>query len=129
MGWRSWNLFDGHVSQALLLQQVAGLVRVRHEGVSLRDLGYATVGLDDGWQDCSSGNGYHDPTTGAPKINDKFPDMRAMTTAARQLNVSMGWYGNNCGARKRITWRRCAFAHLTHCGAGLHDRLPWQGRY
>ena len=40
---------------------------------------------------------WHDPTTGVPKINDKFPDMRAMTTAARQMNVSMGWYGNNCG--------------------------------
>ena len=98
MGWRSWNLFEGDVSQALLLQQVEGLVRVRHEGVSLRDLGYSTIGLDDGWQDCSSGNGYHDNVTGVPKVNAKFPDMRAMTAAARAKNVSMGWYGNNCGA-------------------------------
>lgn len=94
---RSWNLFEGDVSQALLLEQVHGLVRVRHDGLSLRDLGYKTIGLDDGWQDCSSGNGYHDPKTGVPRINAKFPDMLAMTTAAKAKNVSMGWYGNNCG--------------------------------
>lgn len=94
---RSWNLFEGDVSQALLLGQVHGLVRVRHDGLSLRDLGYKTIGLDDGWQDCSSGNGYHDPKTGVPRINAKFPDMLAMTTAAKAKNVSMGWYGNNCG--------------------------------
>ena len=65
--------------------------------MSLRDLGYSTIGLDDGWQDCSSGNGYHDNVTGVPLVNAKFPDMKAMTATARALNVSMGWYGNNCG--------------------------------
>ena len=114
MGWRSWNLFEENVSQALLLQQVEGLVRVRHEGVSLRDLGYATIGLDDGWQDCSSGNGYHDPTTGVPKVNTKFPDMKAMTTAAKEMNVSMGWYGNNCGECQHTSLPSAARAHGRH---------------
>ena len=70
------------VSRLYLGEQVEGLVRVRHERVSLRALGYSTIGLDDGWQDCSSGNGYHDNVTGVPKVNAKFPDMRAMTAAA-----------------------------------------------
>lgn len=95
MGWRSWNLFEMDVSQALLDAQVDGLTRNRH-GKSLRDLGYTTIGLDDGWQVCHDG-GYHDKD-GQPMVNlTRFPDMLAMTNYARSKNVSMGWYGNNCG--------------------------------
>jgi len=95
MGWRSWNLFETQVSQDLIQKQIDGLTRVRH-GKSLFDLGYKTIGIDDGWQDCRA-NGYHDETTGEPLINNKFPNMKAMNDYAHSKNVSMGWYGNNCG--------------------------------
>lgn len=94
--WRSWNLYEGAVSQELLQAQVDGLVRVRHDGRSLLDVGYSTIGLDDGWQACGP-NGYHDETTGVPLVNlTRFPDMKAMTAYAATRNVKMGFYGNNC---------------------------------
>ena len=94
MGWRSWNLFESHVSQDLLKAQIDGLTRVRPGNAkSLLDLGYSSVGLDDGWQICEK-NGYHNETTGEPLVNlTRFPDMRAMTNYGRLKGVSMGWYG------------------------------------
>lgn len=99
MGWRSWNLFEFAVDQTLLQAQVDCLTRVRpgNNGRSLLDLGYKSIGLDDGWQVCGP-HGYHDKTTGKPIVNlTRFPDLRAMTAYARKKGVSMGWYHNNCG--------------------------------
>jgi len=67
---------------------------------SLLDLGYTDVGLDDAWQLCGSygpnHNTYHDET-GAPVVDTSiFPDFKAMTNFAHSLNLTAGWYGNNC---------------------------------
>lgn len=66
---------------------------------SLFDLGYTDVGLDDAWQRQDSGPhgvGYHD-ADGNPIINtEKFPDMGAMVARGHGLNLTVGWYGNNC---------------------------------
>lgn len=84
MGWRSWNLFELDVDQALIEQQISGLVRKRHsiDGVptSLHDLGYTSVGLDDGWQSCGDGvNGTYHDEAGFPLVNKtRFPDMAMM---------------------------------------------------
>ena len=97
LGWRSWNLYELTVSQKLLQSQVDGLLRVRHENRSLFDVGYNTIGLDDGWQACGP-NGYHDPITGEPLVNlTRFPDMKAMTAYGATRGVKLGWYANNCG--------------------------------
>lgn len=102
-GWRSWNLFGPSVSQSLMQGIMDAVVaRTRMvDGVptSLRDLGYTDVGLDDAWQLRDSGPhgvGYHD-ALGNPIVNtSRFPDFAAMTAYAHSLNLTAGWYGNNC---------------------------------
>lgn len=109
MGWRSWNLFGPHVNQTLLESIMDGLVSVRrptqHNNnttlVSLCDLGYCNVGLDDNWQACDSPQAaaemhYHQEN-GEPVINtERFPDMEAMTAHGHALGLTVGWYANNC---------------------------------
>ena len=55
-GWRSWNQFNGAVTQDDIVRAIRGLTdRSRLvDGVptSLADLGYGDVGIDDGWQQC-----------------------------------------------------------------------------
>lgn len=61
----------------------------------------ADVGLDDHWQACGSpdaapGMHYHD-AEGSPIVDTSvFPDFKAMTDHAHSLNLTSGWYGNNC---------------------------------
>ena len=66
---------------------------------SLADLGYSDVGLDDAWQRLNSGPGgvgYHD-AQGRPIVNTtRFPSLRAMADHAHSLNLTSGWYSNNC---------------------------------
>merc|ERR1719197_1051799 len=93
MGWRSWNLYGANVNQKLIEGIMDGMVKkVRPadgepngDAVSLCDLGYCDVGLDDNWQDCKAGTGgnhYHD-SDGNPIVNlDRFPDMKSMTDHA-----------------------------------------------
>ena len=93
MGWRSWNCYGAHVSQAKMEQIFEAMVS-RERGVSLLDLGYRYAGLDDGWQACT--NGYHD-TDGRPRINtQRFPNMTSMVNRGHALGLFVGWYGNNC---------------------------------
>ena len=107
-GWRSWNLYGSSVSQALITSIMDGVVKpfaATHESngaaVSLCDLGYCDVGLDDNWQACDSpdaapGMHYHDKS-GNPLVNlHTFPDFKQMTDHAHGLNLTSGWYGNNC---------------------------------
>jgi len=100
LGWRSWNLYGANVNQTLIESIMDGMI-VKHNGTSLCDLGYCDVGLDDNWQACGSpkaadGMHYHD-ADGNPIVNtETFPDLKAMTDHAHSLNLTSGWYGNNC---------------------------------
>jgi len=102
-GWRSWNLFGLDVTQTLLEEIMDAMVaRTRTvDGVptSFFDLGYSDVGLDDGWQLPGSGpggKGYHS-ANGTPVVNTtRFPDLAAMAAHGHSLNLTVGWYGNNC---------------------------------
>ena len=110
-GWRSWNLYLGNVNQTQITNIMDGMVRKHrnrkdHLGniVSLADLGYRDVGLDDTWQRCNSpfaaeGMHYHDQH-GNPIVNEnRFPSLSEMTRHARNLNLTAGWYANNCACR------------------------------
>jgi alpha-galactosidase len=102
MGWRSWNQFGGSVTQALMSEVVTGMAAriysVNGNTVSLRDLGYSDVGIDDGWQLCHAGvNGGYHTAAGNPIVDtSKFPDLRNFTDNAHNNNLTAGWYGNNC---------------------------------
>ena len=109
LGWRSWNLYGGNIHQSQMINIMDGMVRrnrVDHLGnvISLSDLGYSNVGLDDVWQDCHSpyaaeGMHYHDKY-GNPLVDTtRFPSMTNMTRYANNLNLTAGWYANNCACR------------------------------
>jgi alpha-galactosidase len=123
-GWRSWNQFDTNIHQDLIEAQYAALVartrQVNGVATSLLDLGYASAGIDDGWQKCNSGPdgvGFHD-ANGYPIVDtSKFPDMKAMTAKARSLGLTAGWYVNNCECKEARP--SCAFTNGSDtCFAG-----------
>ena len=109
LGWRSWNLYGANVNQSLMEYTMEGIAHRRTHidattgtAVSLCDLGYCDVGLDDNWQACNAseavaiGMHYHDET-GRPIVNlERFPDLKAMTAHAHALGLTAGWYHNNC---------------------------------
>lgn len=105
MGWRSWNLYGSRVSQDLLESIMHGMVSRKRtvDGVptSLADLGYNDVGLDDNWQLCGSYGPekytFHSKDAVYPVVDfSTFPDMLGMTNLAHSLNLTAGWYMNNC---------------------------------
>lgn len=111
MGWRSWSWYGPNISQDVMERIMDGMVRrtaarTDHLGnvVSFCDLGYCDIGLDDNWQACddaqaSPGMHYHD-VHGKPLVNTtSFPDLKLMTSYAHSLNLTVGWYGNNCICR------------------------------
>ena len=75
LGWRSWNCYQDEVTQEKIERVVDAMVQTRHDGTSLRLLGYVNIGLDDNWQQCSGHQGdtsYHD-AAGNPMVNrDRF---------------------------------------------------------
>jgi hypothetical protein len=106
---------------------------VNGKPTSFADLGYSDVGLDDGWQNCSvygpanytyhtaagrvnttvsgcSSNGSLLRTYGAgnPVVNTtKFPNLSAVTSYAHSLNLTAGWYHNNCGCADHCSNLSC----------------------
>eukprot|EP00472_Partenskyella_glossopodia_P011102 CAMPEP_0197516196 /NCGR_PEP_ID=MMETSP1318-20131121/1045_1 /TAXON_ID=552666 /ORGANISM="Partenskyella glossopodia, Strain RCC365" /LENGTH=414 /DNA_ID=CAMNT_0043064729 /DNA_START=57 /DNA_END=1301 /DNA_ORIENTATION=+ len=116
MGWRSWNLYGINVDQELIEGVMDAFAAKKREvdGVkkSLCDLGYCDIGLDDGWQLCGSygqnNYTYHNPM-GLPIVNEaRFSDLKAMTNKAHSLNLTAGWYLNNCACKD-------------HCGNNKDD--------
>lgn len=104
LGWRSWNLFNSHITQELMEGIMTGMTSRRNsvDGVptSLLDLGYSMVGLDDAWQECGSYGPnkytYHD-ANGNPVVNTaRFPNLKNMTAHAHTLGLKAGFYYNNC---------------------------------
>ena len=104
-GWRSWNEYQGGITQQAMEANMRELARTRNlpDGTrsSLAHLGYKSAGLDDGWQRCGrygpSAYRYHD-AGGAPVVDThKFPSLANMTKLGRSLGLTMGWYGNACG--------------------------------
>lgn len=102
-GFRTWNQFGLHVNGTLMVELVnATIARVYQAAngslISLADLGYTDIGVDDGWQDCGKGVGgsYHD-ATGTPLVSPaRFPNMAAFPAYAHAHNLTASWYGNNC---------------------------------
>ena len=64
--------------------------------VSLAQVGYRTVGVDEGWENCrgvnaSAGMRQHD-SAGLPLIDHKsFPDTKAMVQEIHALGLAAGW--------------------------------------
>ena len=100
MGWRSWNAFGFDIDQPTLRRVADAMVAPRPGATSLRELGYAIFGIDDGWQVCHSKGKrwqtYHG-SDGRPSIrSDKFSDLGALVRHGHDLGLRVGWYLNTC---------------------------------
>ena len=70
---------------------------------SLCDVGYCSVGVDEGWEGCGQGVDHtqHD-IHGIPTIDAAFPDTAAMVEQIHALGLTAGWYLNGCKCGERI---------------------------
>ena len=121
-GWRSWNAYGFDVTQEKIVQAAAAVARERRQSdgsmMSLAQLGYANIGLDDNWQACGAGvsRSFHD-AAGRPIVNQKlFPDMAAMVKQIHSLKLKAGWYLNVSGSaiesKPSVRLPACACLHL-----------------
>ena len=99
MGWRSWNAFGNRISQSMMMDAAAAMTAKNRsvkgwEGVvSLCDLGYCSVGVDEGWEGCGAGvNGTQHDAAGLPTIDSNFPDTGKMVDEVHNLGLECGWY-------------------------------------
>jgi len=102
MGWRSWNCFHGDVSDEKIRKIIDAITDrsrlVDGQPLSLADVGFGRVGVDDGWQQCAAGplKSFH-AEDGTPLLDKtKFPDLKAMVDYGHAKGVLMGWYDGNC---------------------------------
>lgn len=123
----SWNHFQCDVTQGDIEAQIDALVRPREGGISLHNLGYDHLGLDDCWQLCRSAHDFHNPVTGRPQVNtSRFPDLAAMVQYGRAKNVTVGFCATAAQPRNsnRVphhTWW-CENRHaLSLCWADLNN--------
>jgi len=106
MGWRTWNAYHNSVSQDKMLKVIDKMTeRTRTVGgklMSLVDLGYVDVGLDDNWQACGSGvNGSFHDENGNPLVNTVlFPSIGDIPKYAHSKGASASFYMNNCDCRE-----------------------------
>lgn len=108
-GWRSWYAYYTAMDQAMIEGVIDALtaknrtVRGWDGPVSLCDLGYCMVGIDEGWEGCGLGvNGTQHFLNGTPATNLKlFPDMRGLVARGHAEGLKMGWYFNGCGCMER----------------------------
>ena len=94
---RPWNCYHGTFTEADMRATVDAISDRSRGGVSLQDLGFSDVAVDDGWQVCGAGRNisglasYHD-ADGAPIVNtSKFPDVKGMVAYGHSKNLTMGW--------------------------------------
>ncbi len=80
------------------MEEVMDFMVKEINGKSLAGVGYTDVGLDDGWQACGAGfDGSFHYKNGTPIVNTTlFPSLKNMTDHDHSLNLTAGWYGNNC---------------------------------
>jgi len=82
MGWNSWNVWGLNVDANKVRAAADSFIKS-----GLADAGYAYVNIDDGWEAGRS-------KTGEILTNNKFEDMRALTTYVHSLGLKMGIYSS-----------------------------------
>ena len=124
LGWRSWNAFGAGIDAGLISQQIDALTNRRWtiggRLMSLHDVGYRSVGIDEGWELCHNvsgplnrgghsqpsgsggsvipwGRGVSHFANGTPSINDKFNGkLKALVEYGHSKSVELGFYFNGC---------------------------------
>ena len=93
MGWNSWNVWGGRVSQEKVAAAARAIV-----ASGLRDHGWAYVNIDDGWQGQRGGE------FTAIQPNAKFPDMQQLADEIHSAGLKFGLYST--------PWRTSFHGHI-----------------
>jgi len=123
MGWRSWNCYGGDVADGVIRDTADALALKRPspwggENVSLIDLGFARLGVDDGWEACGTGwdDSFH-AADGTPLVNEsRFPDLADLVAYGNGRGLDVDWYQINCicldayDLRANQSWAALAYA-------------------
>ncbi len=80
MGWNSWNLFAGKVTDQIVRTMADAVV-----SSGMRDAGYIYVNIDDTWEGVRDAEGNIQP-------NHKFPDMKALADYVHSKGLKFGIY-------------------------------------
>lgn len=113
LGWRSWNAFGAEIDQPLMVEAVDALTAKNRtvwgrSNVSLCDLGYCSVGVDEGWELCErdqQGRPLPDTT--------RFPDLEALVSYGHSRALHMGWYLNGCKCKEHDATQRTYQGDIT----------------
>jgi len=108
--WRSWNAFHTSMNQSTIVAMIDELTVMRPHGggapVSLQQLGYNMIGIDEGWEGCGMGvDGTQHYANGTPAVNAKFPDLASLVAYGHSKGVQMGFYLNGCACGERTEKR------------------------
>ena len=93
MGWNSWNIWAGSVTQEKVRRAAAAMV-----ATGLRDHGWTYVNIDDGWQGIRGGE------FNAIMPNSKFPDMSRLADEVHASGLKVGIYSS--------PWRTTFLGHI-----------------
>ena len=100
MGWRSWNAYQTDITQGLMVEALRVLAQPQRLSAalggassSLAALGFATVGIDEGWAKCHAGvNGSFHGADGRPIVDTaKFPDLRSARPGTDTRRGQLAW--------------------------------------
>src|ERR1700679_524220 len=82
MGWNSWNLFAGKVTDKDVRAAADAMV-----SSGMKDAGYVYINIDDTWQ------GQRD-SQGNIQANSKFPDMKGLADYVHSKGLKIGIYSS-----------------------------------
>ncbi len=112
MGWNSWNLFAGRVTDKDVRAAADAMV-----SSGMKDAGYIYVNIDDTWQ------GERD-AQGNIQANSKFPDMKALADYVHSKGLKIGIYSGAgredlCQVRRQLSGTKRRMQRPMRPGASI----------
>merc|ERR1719174_1366016 len=132
MGWRSWNAFGNRITEDTFYTAIDAITAknwtVDGKTVSLFDIGYKSVGIDEGWEGCGMGvNHTQHYVNGTPAVNSKFPNMKKLVDYGHSKNLKMGFYQNGCACGEREEHKINYEGDIAYLAANGFDAVKLDG--
>jgi alpha-galactosidase len=130
LGWNSWNVWGGAVTDAHIRAAADGMVRT-----GLIGQGYTYINIDDAWEGPRNAEG-------EITSNEKFPDMKALADYVHSKGLKIGIYSSpgprTCQQRyagsyqheeqDAKTWARWGFDYIKYDWCSYSDVEPLASR-
>jgi alpha-galactosidase len=130
LGWNSWNVWGGRVTDAHIRAAADGIVRT-----GLAGQGYTYINIDDAWEGPRNADG-------EITSNEKFPDMKALADYVHSNGLKIGIYSSpgprTCQqryagsyqheAQDARTWAKWGFDYIKYDWCSYSDIEPLASR-